>query len=359
MIRPLRRAKFLVPRVFRDWANSPLNTRRFGVFWAQRRARIGLILFLNILFFSMTAELWSHHNPLILVREMQSGSKFYFPALVTYSAQDFGIEDAFVVDYQQFLDQEREAGRGSWAIWPLNRWDPYVQTADVMVAPSSEHWLGTDNLGRDVTARLLYGIRVSLTFGLALWFFSFAGGVMIGVCQGYFAGRFDFFVERLKELAEIIPFLSVVILVNGIIKGQGFILTLAIVLLFAWIGISSQMRAQVLALRRREFADAVIAMGGTHARIITRHILPNALTPILTLTPFAISGGIGTLTVLDYLGFGLSPPTPSIGELLAQGRNYITNAVWLLLAPTGALIVLLVAINMIGEALREAFDPRA
>ena len=324
MIRLLRQLKILVPQALREWATSPLNARRFAVFWAQRRARIGVVLFSTIFLFSMTAEFWSHQNPLLLARKTESGTQFYFPALVNYSAQDFGIEDAFVVDYQQFLDQEREAGRGSWAIWPLNRWDPYVQTADVMVGPSKEHWLGTDNLGRDVTARLLYGIRVSLAFGLALWFFSFAGGVTIGVCQGYFAGWFDFAVERMKELAEIIPFLSVVILVNGIIKGQGFLLTLAIVLLFAWISISSQMRAQVLALRRREFADAVIAMGGTHARIIVKHILPNALTPILTLTPFAISGGIGTLTVLDYLGFGLSPPTPSIGELLAQGRNYLS-----------------------------------
>ncbi|MEY4630964.1 MAG: hypothetical protein RIQ81_1084 [Pseudomonadota bacterium] len=349
----------LIPGFVREWASSPLNARRLQAFWRQRRARIGVALFGAILFFSMTAELWSHQNPLLLVRKSDQGTSFYFPALVNYSAADFGIEDAFVVDYQQFLDGEREAGRASWAIWPLNRWDPYVQTGDVMTAPSAGHWLGTDNLGRDVTARLLYGIRVSLAFGLLLWFFSFAGGVAIGVCQGYFAGWFDFAVERLKELAEIIPFLSVVILVNGIIKGQGFILTLAIVLLFAWISISSQMRAQVLALRRREFADAVIAMGGTHTRIIVMHILPNALTPILTLTPFAISGGIATLTVLDYLGFGLSPPTPSVGELLAQGRNYITNAVWLLLAPTGALIALLVSINMIGEALREAFDPRA
>ena len=136
-------------------------------------------------------------------------------------------------------------------------------------------------------------------------------------------------------------------------------MTLGIVLLFAWISIASQMRAQVLALRQREFAEAVIAMGGSHSRIIFKHILPNALTPILTLTPFAISAGIGTLTVLDYLGYGLSPPTPSIGELLAQGRNYITNAIWLLLAPTTALALLMISINMIGEAMREAFDPRA
>lgn len=338
---------------------SPLFRRRMNVFWRQRRARVGVFLFSALFILAMTAEIWSHQNPLLLVRKTDAGTQFYFPALVTYSADEFGIQDAFVVDFNQLLDSDHQAGHKSWAIWALNQWDPYVQTPDVMAPPSQTHWMGTDNLGRDVTARLLYGMRVSLTFGLLLWAMSFLGGVVIGVCQGYFVGWFDFLVERLKELAEIIPFLSVVILVNGIVKGQGFGLTLGIVLLFAWISISSQMRAQVLALRQREFADAVIAMGGTHTRIIFKHILPNALTPILTLTPFAISAGIGTLTVLDYLGYGLSPPTPSIGELLAQGRNYITNAIWLLLAPTGALALLLVSINMIGEAMREAFDPRA
>lgn len=338
---------------------SPLMARRLAAFWRQRRAKVGVFLFGFLFSISMSAELWSHQNPLFLVRHTADGVRFYFPAFIDYPVTDFGIEDAFVVDYMQILEEDQESGRESWAIWALNRWDPYIQTAEVMEPPSGDHWLGTDNLGRDVTARLLYGVRVSLSFGLALWAISFAGGVIIGVCQGYFVGWFDFVVERLKELAEIIPFLSVVILVNGVIKSQGFFLTLAIVLMFAWINISSQMRAQVLALRQREFADAVTVLGGTKPRIIFKHILPNALTPVLTLTPFAISAGIGTLTVLDYLGYGLSPPTPSIGELLAQGRNYITNAVWLLLAPTAALVLLLVSINMIGEALREAFDPRA
>ncbi len=338
---------------------SPQFQRRLRFFWRQRRARVGVALFGTLFFLAMTAEVWSHQNPLFLARKTDSGTQFYFPALVNYAAGDFGIEDAFVVDFNLLLDSDRQAGHRSWAIWAFNLWDPYIQTPDVMAPPSPQHWMGTDNLGRDVTARLLYGMRVSLSFGLLLWAVSFTGGVVIGVCQGYFVGVFDFLVERLKELAEIIPFLSVVILVNGIIKGQGFALTLGIVLLFAWISIASQMRAQVLALRQREFAEAVIAMGGSHSRIIFKHILPNALTPILTLTPFAISAGIGTLTVLDYLGYGLSPPTPSIGELLAQGRNYITNAIWLLLAPTTALALLMVSINMIGEAMREAFDPRA
>jgi microcin C transport system permease protein len=190
------------------------------------------------------------------------------------------------------------------------------------------------------------------------WIFCFLIGVTIGCVQGYFGGRTDFLTERAKELIEILPFLSVVILVNGLMKSDSFFVTLVVVVLFSWVGIASQLRAQVLSIRNREYCEAARAAGAGSARIIFKHILPNAITPILTLTPFTVSGGIATLAVLDYLGFGLSPPTPSLGELLQQGRTYIQNAAWLLLAPTVALSWMLISINLIGESLREAFDPR-
>lgn len=351
-----------------DWLKrnmSAMTRRRWRMFFGQKRAVLGLVVFVSVLFFSMTAELWSHHYPLFLIREVQKtelsqapSRRMFFPAFINYSVEEFGIEDAFVVDFKQLLIDDKAAGKDTFAIFALNPWDPYIQTSETLAAPSSEHWLGTDSLGRDVLARLIYGVRVSLAFGLLVWFLSYLVGVAVGISQGYFVGFFDFGAERLKELAEIIPFLTVVILVNGITKAQSFSVTLGVVLLFFWIGISSQMRAQVLALRRREFAEAVIALGGTHTRALFLHILPNAITPVLTLTPFAISAGIGSLTVLDYLGYGLSPPTPSLGELLAQGRAYITNASWLLAVPTAMLIALLISINMIGESLRQAFDPR-
>ena len=240
----------------------------------------------------------------------------------------------------------------------MNQWDPLEQSPDVMSPPSKTHWIGTDSLGRDVTARLLYGLRVSLSYGLMFWAMCFLIGVTIGSIQGYFAGNVDFFTERVKELIEILPFLSVVILVNGLMKSDSFWITLGVVVAFSWSGVASQLRAQVLSLRKLEFCDAARAAGAGHARIIFKHILPNSLTPILTLTPFTVSGGIATLAVLDYLGFGLSPPTPSLGELLQQGRTYIQNAVWLLITPTVALSWMLISINLIGESLREAFDPR-
>ena len=258
---------------------------------------------------------------------------------------------------QAFIE-EKEEGKSTWALFPVNQWDPLEQSPDVMAAPSSTHWIGTDSLGRDVTARLLYGLRVSLSYGLMFWAMCFIIGITIGSVQGYFAGNVDFFTERVKELIEILPFLSVVILVNGLMKSDSFWITLGVVVAFSWSGVASQLRAQFLSLRKLEFCDAARAAGAGHARIIFKHILPNSLTPILTLTPFTVSGGIATLAVLDYLGFGLSPPTPSLGELLQQGRTYIQNAVWLLITPTVALSWMLISINLIGESLREAFDPR-
>ncbi len=334
--------------------SESLNKRRFRNFLKQGRAKVGLVMLGAIFVLAFPAEIWSNHAPLVLRRD----GKTFFPAVRDYSVEDFGITDSFVIDFKQLVEQDKAQGKDTWAFYPPNRWDPYIQTGNVLQGPSQDHWLGTDNLGRDVTARLLYGVRVSMLYGLLFWAFSYFIGIIIGSVQGYFAGKTDFALERVKELAEIIPFLSVVILVNGLTHSQSFWVTLMVVVAFGWLGISSQVRAQFLALRKRDFCEAAIALGGGPTRVIFMHILPNALTPVLTLTPFAISLGIGTLATLDFLGFGLNPPTPSLGELLAQGRNYITQAPWLLLAPTSALVVMLISINLVGESLRQAFDPR-
>lgn len=328
---------------------SPLTLRRWSSFFRQKRAWVGLLGFGFVFIVSMSAELWSNSKPILMKYEGQ----WYSPALIRYTAAQFGVTDSFVVDYRELAKKE-----GVWTLFPVNVWDPLEQTPDVMAAPSRTHWLGTDSLGRDVTARLIYGTRVSLSYGLMFWLLSFLIGVTIGCVQGYFAGNVDFFTERVKELIEILPFLSVVILVNGLMKSDSFWVTLMVVVLFSWAGVSSQLRAQVLSIRNREYCEAARAAGAGSGRIIFTHILPNAITPILTLTPFTVSGGIATLAVLDYLGFGLSPPTPSLGELLQQGRTYIQNAWWLLIVPTVALSWMLISINLIGESLREAFDPR-
>ncbi|MES2615238.1 MAG: ABC transporter permease, partial [Bdellovibrionota bacterium] len=224
---------------------------------------------------------------------------------------------------------------------------------------SKVHLLGTDSLGRDIFARLIYGVRTSLTFGLILWFISFGVGVFIGAAQAYFLGILDFSLERLKELATLIPTLTLVILVTAMTNQQSFTMILCMVLLFAWMGIASQIRASVLSLTQREFCLAARAMGASHTRIIFKHLLANSLVPIITLSPFAIEGGISLLAALDYLGFGLPPPTPSLGELMAQGRDNIQNAPWVLICPIVVLLLLLVSINLVGQSLRDAFDPKS
>jgi microcin C transport system permease protein len=344
---------------------SPPNQRRWRSFTGQVRARIGMWLFFVVCFFAGTAEIWSNHRPLVLIRDVpvaegsqETQRKWFFPAIVDYTAVDLGVYGAFVVDFNEILQEDEEAGRKSFAIFPPNKFDPYIQSGDNLVGPSATHWLGTDNLGRDVLARLIYGTRVSLVFGVLFWLSAYALGIIIGSVQGYFGGRTDFVTERFKEVAEVIPFLTVIILVNGLMGRTSIPIMLMITALFYWIGISSQMRAQFLSLRKRDFCEAARALGADNSRIIFKHILPNALTPILTLSPFAISSGIVALATLDFLGFGLMPPTPSLGELLQQGRDYITDAPWLLIAPTIALATMLISINMIGEALRQAFDPK-
>lgn len=356
--------RYLFERFIIRYLSAPMQ-RRWRAFLKQRRARIGVWLFFIIMLFSMTAELWSNHRPILMIRDVpvaegssETQRKWFFPAFKTYAASDFGISDSFQVEFRELVNSDKAAGKNTVAVFPLNLWDPYIQTPDTLTGPSKDHWLGTDNLGRDVTARLLYGVRVSMMYGLFYWFFSFLIGILIGSIQGYKGGAVDFSAERFKELAEIVPFLSVVILVNGLVHSQSFWVTLFIVVGFGWIGIASQMRASFLSLRRRDFCEAARAIGAGHSRIIFSHILPNAMTPILTLTPFTISFGISILAVLDYLGFGLNPPTPSLGELLQQGRTYILNAPWLLLAPTATLAFMLISINLIGESLRQAFDPK-
>jgi microcin C transport system permease protein len=334
--------------------------RRLRAFFKQTRTIIGLIIFGFFFVFSMTAEIWSESKPIIFVRDFgdERGTKTFFPAFKNYPVADFGVED-FDINFETLIQEDKAAGRESWGWFPINRFNPYQQDGDIQAAPSAKHWLGTDNLGRDVVARLIYGVRVSLLYGLGYWLFTFLIGITVGSLQGYFASVFDFLMERGKEVIELLPFLSIVILVNGIVKADSFWVTLGVVVSLSWISISAQVRAQFLALRKREFCEAAKVAGAGHTRIIFKHILPNALTPILTYTPFAIAQGIGILTVLDFLGFGLNPPTPSLGELLQQGRAAITSAPWILLSPTIALILVLISINLIGESLRKAFDPKA
>lgn len=222
--------------------------------------------------------------------------------------------------------------------------------------PNPRHWLGLDNAGRDVFARILYGLRTSMTFGLLLVVFSMAFGTLMGAVQGYFGGRVDLVAQRLIEIWSTIPFLYVMIWL-GSLYGRSFSLLLFCYGIFNWIGISSYVRAEFLRLRRMPFVDAARCLGLSNGSIMFRHILPNALTPIITFFPFSLVGAIGSLAMLDYLGFGLPPPTPSWGELLQQAQSF-RWAWWLILYPSLALFAVILMGVFIGEAVRDAYDPK-
>lgn len=350
---------------------SATMKRKWKTFFSQKKAIIGMFIFSLLFIHSMAANIIVNNKPLILIREVNkekdityksffqiNGYTILFPAIFQYQPVDLGIIDSFVIDYQNLINSDIENGKKIFVIFPLYRWNPEEQSNNILTSPSKIHWLGTDNLGRDILSRLIYGTRISLGFSIILWLISYSIGSFLGALQGYFLGWFDFTLERFKELTTIIPMLTIIILVTAITKNQSFWMILFMVLIFNWMGMASQIRATVLPLRNKEFCEAAIALGGSQLRVLVKHIIPNSLTPLITLSPFAIEGGISLLAALDYLGFGLPPPTPSIGELMAQGRDNIQNAPWLLISPVVTILLLLISINLIGQALRQSFDPK-
>lgn len=329
---------------------NELTKRRYRAYISKKRNIFALFIFTLILFMSLTSEIWSNNKPLI----MKYNGKIYFPVFKTYHPSLFKIDDILVMDYRR-LNLEKP----NWAIWPVIRWDPYESNESVAVypsPPSGQNILGTDDRGRDVLSRLLYGFRYSITFAVLVWFFSFTSGMVIGGLMGYWGGLFDLISQRVVEVLSTVPqFFLLIILVA--IFAPSLSLLVFISTIFGWIFISYYVRAEFLKYRKLEFVEAARAMGGSHMRIILKHILPNSLGPVLTFTPFVISGHIVGLASLDFLGFGLPAPTPSWGELLSQAEKYFTSAWWLAIYPSLAMLVILVLLNMIGDGLREAFKP--
>lgn len=333
------------------WIKNPLTLKRWRIFKSRKVSWISFWIFLFFLILSLTAEFWSNSKPLILYHQ----GSLYFPVLKTYSPETFGIEDQYITNYKDLNLKGRD-----FALWPLIKWDPYESNLNVKKFPSPPsfvNWLGTDDRGRDVLSRLIYGYRYSIMFALCIWFFSYLIGSFLGALMGYFGGLFDIIGQRLVEIIEAPPVLLVLMSLT-IIIGRSFIVMVCFFSLMSWVAISLYMRAEFLRLRKRPFVEAGTALGFTHGRLILRHIFPNALTPILTFSPFALVGFINTLTILDYLGFGLMPPTPSWGELLSQSEKYITTSWWLALFPSLALFSTLLSLAFIGNGLRDAFDPK-
>lgn len=328
--------------------NSIKSWRRFK---RNRTAVVSCALLLLILFVSLTAEMWANRKPIVMSYHGQT----YFPVLKYYHPSLFGQEDVAQTDYRALKFED-----GDWSVWPLIRWDPYErnETIDEFPSPpSSSNIFGTDEGGRDVAARLLYGFRYSMAYAVGVWVLSSLIGALLGAVMGFAGGWTDLVGQRAIEVIQSLPFLMILITLVSIFQPSLFLLVLLTVF-FSWVGISIYFRGEFLKLRRRDFVDAARASGASKWRVITRHVLPNSLTPWITISPFIIAGNISGLAALDFLGFGLQAPTPSWGELLNQALNYFRIAWWLAVYPSAALFLTLTVLNLIGDGVREAIDPR-
>ena len=333
---------------------SPLNQQRWQRFRHNRRGYWSLWIFLIIFLLSMGAELIANDKPL-LVHYQQ---RWTVPLLFDYSETDYGGVLATAADYQDPWLRQRIEQNG-WAIWaPIHFSDSTINFATEVPfpsPPSAQNWLGTDANGGDVMARLLYGTRISLLFGLMLTFFSSIIGIVVGAVQGYFGGRIDLIGQRLIEVWSGMPALFLLLLLSSVIQ-PGFWWLLLVTVAFGWMSLVSVVRAEFLRTRNFDYIRAAQALGVSDGRIMLRHMLPNAMVATLTFLPFILCGSITTLTSLDFLGFGLPLGSPSLGELLLQGKNNL-QAPWLGLAGFFTLAILLSLLIFIGEAVRDAFDP--
>ena len=329
---------------------NDLTLKRWRRFKKIKRSMISVWVLLLIVFLSVTAEMWANSKPII----MSYKGEIYMPVYFFTHPSEFG-QAGMITDYRD-LPMEK----GDWAVWPLIEWDPFETNYEVDSFPSKPttvNWFGTDDRGRDVAARLLYGFRYSIGFAILVWLLSYTIGISIGATMGFFGGKVDLFGQRVVEVFETMPILLLLITLVSIF-GASMSLLVVFASLFGWMLISLYTRGEFLKLRKMEFVEAAQAMGASRVRVIFRHILPNALNPVLTFSPFNIAGLISYLAILDFLGFGMPPPTPSWGELLQQAERYFTIAWWLAVFPSLALFLTLIVLNLIGEGVRDAFDPR-
>ena len=366
-----------IPRP-RPWV-SALNKRRWQTFKANRRGYWSLWIFLILFVISLFAEFIANDKPILIEYEGQ----YYWPVFQAYPETDFGGIFETEADYRDPVVQELITEKGGWMLWPPIRFSYNTQNKNPPMAfpvkptwllsdkdcelavekgfhPCDANlewnWLGTDDQGRDVIARIIYGFRISVLFGLVLTIFSTIIGVAAGAIQGYFGGWTDLLLQRFIEIWTSVPQLYLLIIVAAVIEPNFWIL-LGILLAFSWVALVGVVRAEFLRARNFEYVTAARALGLPDAKIIFKHLLPNAMVATLTFMPFILNGSITTLTSLDFLGFGLPPGSPSLGELLAQGKDNL-QAPWLGLTAFFVIAIMLSLLIFVGEAVRDALDPR-
>jgi microcin C transport system permease protein len=315
-----------------------------------------LVAFCILVGLSLVAELVSNDRPVVVVYQ----GKTYWPMVRDYPETTFGGDFATPTDYLDPFIRQKLAEPGNWALFAPNAYGPktlnYFARMPNPAPPGADNWLGTDDRGRDLLAQLIYGFRVSVLFALALTLTGVGLGVLTGAVQGFFGGKTDLAFQRFIEVWSAMPELYLLIIFSAVFA-PSISLLLVLLSLFGWMGLSDYVRAEFLRNRQMDYVRAARALGVSNWKIITRHVLPNSLTPIVTFLPFRMSGAILALTSLDFLGLGVPPGTPSLGELLSQGKNNI-DAWWISLSAFGILVVTLLLLTLMGDALRDALDPR-
>ena len=336
-------------------SNSP-TARAWRRFKRNRLGYWSFALFVSIVVLSLLAEVLSNDRPLIVRYDGQT----YFPIVKDYSEQTFGGDFPTPTDYLDPFIRERLTTGGNWAVYAPNPYGPktlnYFAKSPSPAAPTRDNWLGTDDRGRDLLAQLLYGFRVSVLFGLALTATGTALGIVAGAVQGYFVGKTDLALQRFIEIWSAMPELYLLIIFSAIFAPSVSLL-LVLLSLFGWMSLADYVRAEFLRNRQMDYVRAARALGVGNMAIMWRHILPNSLTPVVTFLPFRMSSSILALTSLDFLGLGVPPGTPSLGELLSQGKANI-DAWWISLSTFAVLVITLLLLTFMGDALRDALDPR-
>jgi|TARA_R110002126_G_scaffold13118_1_gene56116 microcin C transport system permease protein len=335
---------------------SPITQRRLSLFKANKRGFYSFWLFIALFFICIGSEFIANDKPLLIHYD----GAYYFPIMNDYAETTFGGDFETETDYRDPYAIDLIESKG-WMVWPLVRFSynsiNYDLKQPAPAPPDTTNILGTDDQGRDVFARMLYGFRVSILFGLILTVFSSIIGILAGAFQGYYGGKLDLVMQRMIEIWSSLPSLYILIIFSAMFV-PGFWTLLAILLLFSWVRLVDLVRAEFLRARNFEYVRAAKALGVSSITIMHRHVLPNAMVATLTFMPFILTDSIVALTSLDFLGLGMPPGSASIGELLKQGKNYVKEAPWIGMAAFASLATMLTLLTFIGEAVRDAFDPR-
>lgn len=337
--------------------SESLFLKRWKKFKSFKRGYYSLLIIIFLYFFSWFLPLFVGRNALIV----KYNGEYYFPLFKYYESSVFSQNISGETNYRLLKEQIESKDNSDFVILPIVPFGPEENLLEELeetppVKPSTKHILGTDDRGRDVLSRIVYGFRISISFALIVTAFSFVIGLLTGSLIGYYGGWFDILGQRFIELWSTLPFLYLMIILSSLLSPNIFILAI-ILTLFSWMGITYYVRGEFYREKAKDYVVSAYAYGASDFKIIFKHILPNSLTPVISFLPFAVVGNISALVSLDFLGFGVPPPTPSWGELIFQGMNNI-NSWWLVVFPLGSVFLTLIAIVFIGESIREAFNPK-